>query len=449
MNRRSLVDRHYLPQAIRIILLFICLLPATRVNGADIDIMLVYDSTATNWVNSNGGMATFSLDAVNRMNLAAQNSNIDLTFRLVHSVTANYTHQNFDNDLTALTNGSGGFADIHTLRDDYGADLVALLIDTGSAYGTTGLGWILQNYDGSPGYGFTVSAVRSVEISHTLTHEVGHNLGAHHAKNQSSSPGPNTSNYLNAPYSAGWYFTGTNSTKYHTIMAYSRDGYGSYYDSAPLFSTPLLTYEGTVSGDGDDGDNSRLLRDTMAAVAGYRESTLGALTVTIEPFDARTEGARWRRQGTTTWHEDGYLESGLPAGTYTIEFKSIDNWDTPGDLVVDVYAEQTTETDGYYTLIYNPIGSLTVNIEPEDARTAGAQWRRKGTNIWYDSRSTENEIAEGEYTVEFKWVYGWKKPDDAAVTIGVDQLSTIDGSYTLFDVPAPTGWLPLLLLDDE
>ena len=391
-------------------------------------------------------MIAFSLDAVNRMNLAAQNSDIDLNFRLVHAVTANYTHQDFNSDLMAITNGNSGFADIHDLREEYGADLVALLIDTGSAYGTTGLGWLLQNYNGSPGYGFTASAIRSVEISHTLTHEVGHNLGAHHSKDQNSSPGPNDSL---ASYSAGWYFTGTNSTKYHTIMAYSSDGKGNYYYSAPMFSTPLLSYKGTVAGDSNDGDNSRLIRDTMGAIAGYRETTLGALSVAIEPFDARTEGAQWRRKGTTTWHDDGYVEDGLPASEYIVEFKTIADWDTPVDLVVDVHAGQTTEADGYYTLTYDPVGSLTVNIEPEEARTAGAQWRRQGTDTWYDSGYTEEDVAEGEYTVEFKWVYGWKKPEDAVVTIGISQLSTLDSTYTPFEITAPTGWLPLLLLNDE
>ena len=145
-------------------MLFICLLPATLVKGADIDIMLVYDSTATTWVNSNGGMSAFSLDAVNRMNLAAQNSNIDLTFRLVHAATANYTHQSFNSDLIALKNGSGGFSDIHDLRDEYGADLVALLIDTGSAYETTGLGYLLGSFHGSPSHGFWFADARAYRV---------------------------------------------------------------------------------------------------------------------------------------------------------------------------------------------------------------------------------------------------------------------------------------------
>ncbi len=179
-----------------------------------------------------------------------------------------YTYSgNLGTDLTNLQTGAGNLSVVDGWRDTYGADLVAMLVDTGSAYGTVGIGYLLTTYSGSPAYGFTVSAIRSVDISHTLTHEIGHNLGAHHSKFQTPSPGPNSA--LNS-YSAGWYFTGTNATKYHTIMAYNSDGYGNMYTEAPLFSTPLLSYQGTVAGHAVDGDNSRTIRQTMDAVAAYR-----------------------------------------------------------------------------------------------------------------------------------------------------------------------------------
>ncbi len=187
-----------------------------------IDVLLVYDTTATAWVAGNGGMTAFSQDVINRMNLAIQNSNVNLTFRLAHKMSVNYTHTSFEPDLNNLEGGSGSFAAVHAARNTYGADLVAMLVDTGSAYGVVGLGDLLTSWAGQPDRAFTVNAVRSVDISHTLTHEVGHNIGAHHSKYQASSPGPNP--YLDNQYSAGWYFTGTNSNKYHTIMAYNWDG---------------------------------------------------------------------------------------------------------------------------------------------------------------------------------------------------------------------------------
>lgn len=240
-----------------------------------IDIMLVYDTTASAWVEDNGGsMELFSQDAVNRMNDAMRNSDINLTFRLVHSMSVEYTYSGcFSASLEALAQGRDNLADVHTARNDYGADLVPMMVDTESDGGVVGFAFTLSSWDGQPSAAFSVNAIRSVDISHTLTHEVGHNLGAHHSKYQFNSPGPNT--HLtdpDAPYSAGWYFTGTNDVDYHTIMAYNNDGHGNIYQSAPLFSTPLVNHQGTAAGCADDGDNSRVIRETMAVVAGYRDS---------------------------------------------------------------------------------------------------------------------------------------------------------------------------------
>ena len=244
-----------------------------------IDIMLVYDNTATTWVNNNGGMATFSADVVNRMNQATLNSGITLTFRLVHSMGVNYTTTSssttpLSNDLYALQSGVAPFDTVLAARNTYGADVVAMLVDHGSAYGYVGTGYALDSWSGTADYAFTVNAVQSVAISHTLTHEVGHNLGAHHSKYQTQDPGPNT--YLDNQYSAGWYFTGTNGVKYHTIMGYNLDGYGNRYYPAPMFSTPLLPYMGTPAGNALNGDNARLIRQTMGPVAAYRSTVVAS-----------------------------------------------------------------------------------------------------------------------------------------------------------------------------
>jgi hypothetical protein len=258
----------------------LCFVPYVS-NAATVDVMVVYDSTAKSWVDSNGGMNTFAADAVARMNQATANSNVDLTFRLAHAAEVSYTYSgNLVTDLSNLQAGTGNLSVVHEWRDTFGADLVVLLVDTGSAYGWVGSGYLLTTYSGSPAYAFTINAIRSVDISHTLTHEVGHNLGCHHSKNQASDPGPNTD--LNS-YSAGWYFTGTNTTQYHTIMAYNDDGHGNSYTEAPLFSTPLLSHEGTVAGDAEDGDNARTIRETMDAVAAYRvrpDTTGPSLSIT-------------------------------------------------------------------------------------------------------------------------------------------------------------------------
>ena len=57
---------------------------------------------------------------------------------------------NFDGMLDAVTNGTAGkWKAVREARERVGADVVVMLIDTGSAYGTTGLSWALdsEGYD--------------------------------------------------------------------------------------------------------------------------------------------------------------------------------------------------------------------------------------------------------------------------------------------------------------
>jgi hypothetical protein len=253
-----------------------CFVPSSF--SATVDVMIVYDSTAKSWVDSNGGMNAFAADAVARMNQAMANSGVSLTFRLAHAAVVSYTHTYGDQgstlgtDLDRVTAGSSTYNMdvVHTWRDTYGADLVVMLVDTGSAYGTVGMGWLLTSTGGQPNYAYSVCAIQSVADSHTMTHEVGHNFGCDHAKAMLpvSARGPGIYSY-----SAGWYFTGTNSTKYCTIMAYNSDGYGNTYVEAPYFSSPLVSYGGTLTGDAADGDNARTLRETMDVVAAYRTAS--------------------------------------------------------------------------------------------------------------------------------------------------------------------------------
>jgi len=263
---------------VTVVFFFLCLVPYAS-TAATVDVMIVYDSTAKIWVDSNGGINTFATDAVARMNQVTANSNVDLTFRLAHAAQVSYTHSgDLGTDLSNLQAGIGNLSIVHEWRNTFGADLVVLLVDTGSAYGWVGQGYLLISYGGQPNSAFSVNAIQSVDISHTLTHEVGHNFGCHHSKSQTVHPGPNTA--LNS-YSAGWYFTGTNNTPYHTIMAYADDGHGRSYTEAPLFSTPLWSYEGEVAGDAEDGDNARTIRETMDVVAAYRPAATDTLP---DPF---------------------------------------------------------------------------------------------------------------------------------------------------------------------
>ena len=253
-----------------------------------VDVLVCYDRNAKKWVESNGGgMTNFAQLAVMKMNSALVNTDIgeDFLFRLVG--VAAIDAQAFDvyTALYAIDDDEPGWRDSKIFREKFGADIVSTFIDNGSAYGTTGVAWSMSSdfdIEGFSGNAYNVCSVRAVAQSHTMTHEVGHNMGAGHAtavNPEQCDPGPQLFSY-----SAGYYFTGTNNVKYHTIMAYADDGYLASYTEAPFFSSPDHSYVGAAVGDLNH-NNTKTLRRTFRAVAGFRESSASMHSYTVM-FDA-------------------------------------------------------------------------------------------------------------------------------------------------------------------
>jgi len=429
--------------------------------AAVVDVMLVYDTSATTWVGSHGGMTAFSLDAVNRMNQAMQNSGIqNHSFRLVHAMSVGYSSTSdgstgLSSDLYALQAGTGELAAVHTARETYGADLVAMLVDTGSAYGYVGVGYLLGSWSGSPGYAFTVNAIQAVNFSHTLTHEIGHNLGAHHSKYQTSSPGPNT--YLDGQYSAGWYFTGANGTSYHTIMAYNMDGYGNYYQSAPLFSTPLVFYQGTAAGSAQDGDNVMLINQTAATVAAYRDSgpasTLTGLAVSGPASVNETSTASYT--ATASW-SDGTTSTVTPTWSENSEYTTINSAgvltasSVPSNQTVTISASYTdggiTKSDTCTVTVLDipaapTLGEALDNISLNWTTAGSAGWFGQSTTAYYGGAAAQSgdidhgqssyiqTVVSGPGVVSFYWKVSSERSYDFLrfYIDGVEQAGSISG----------------------
>ncbi|MHC4098529.1 MAG: hypothetical protein ACYSU3_21040, partial [Planctomycetota bacterium] len=59
------------------------------------------------------------------------------------------------------------------------------------------------------------------------------------------------------------------------------------------------------------------------------------------------------------WRDSGYTETCVTAGTHTVEYKPIADWNEPTDETVQINDGQTTTTSGTYNL---QTGSLQVTI---------------------------------------------------------------------------------------
>lgn len=81
----------------------------------------------------------------------------------------------------------------------------------------------------------------------------------------------------------------------------------------------------------------------------------GSLIVTLTPsvVAAAVDPARrgqWRLQGEISWHDSGWTFSAVPSGDHIVEFKPIDNFQTPSPRTVSVAPNQTSLASVQYLL---------------------------------------------------------------------------------------------------
>lgn len=156
---------------------------ASMMSDPQIDILVVYTSAAANQSTDIEAVITGAEDI---SNLSFGNSIVPASVNVVHTAQVSYTESgDIFNDLCRLT-GSSSFTpsgcslvsnlsamdNIHSLRNQYRADLVVLLVNSGGA----GIGWVHSNVN----YAFTVVRWDLAVGNYTFAHEIGHNIGTHH-----------------------------------------------------------------------------------------------------------------------------------------------------------------------------------------------------------------------------------------------------------------------------
>jgi GNAT superfamily N-acetyltransferase len=238
-----------------------------------ITLMIVYTPAAETAAELVGGIDLVIAQAMERAQLTLDNSGVIVTMPLVHFGPVVYTESgDSEIDLDRLQDPDDGYMDIvQTWRDTYGADIVTLLADVDDV---GGVGYLLTTRFGDPDYAFNLNRVQQAHSSYTVIHEIGHNMGCSHHKQQLFQPGPTEwDDWPENVWSAGWRWLGTNSTQYCSTMTY--EAADAFADDIPsiriaYFSNPLISYEGKPTGHPVDGDNARTIREMKAVIAGNR-----------------------------------------------------------------------------------------------------------------------------------------------------------------------------------
>lgn len=250
---------------------------------ADVRILFVYTEGVAA-VQSASAVGTQADLAISILNDDLARSLVDATVSLAGVSQVAYDESKSAADkvqseaLDRLSDESDGFMDsVHALRDQLGADLVCLALNRADS-GSAGIAYIMSHPRNrfNDTSGFSVVQYSVMNTQSVFSHEIGHNLGcAHDRENSKDSDGKLSPGAYS--YSYGYRFTGADGVQYRTIMSYTPGRRLSYFSNPQVTSpAPSSHVVGSPEGQPDEADNARTIREDVIEVAGYRLNTAAA-----------------------------------------------------------------------------------------------------------------------------------------------------------------------------
>ncbi|QIK63078.1 hypothetical protein G7068_07605 [Leucobacter viscericola] len=234
---------------------------------------------------------------IGEANAAFEYSGIRTRLRLLGAMGVSFSQNLWDmgEDLKALDRGKGVFANVHSRRNELGADIVSMIVPTSSTKDnysyTCGVAWRAGQgkynknigqlaYDAS--YGFNVVATQDairggVQCPHfAFAHEVGHNLGANH------DPDHSNVTYGDEGYIHGYAVPGAA----RDIMSYQCN-WNTPCAESQQFASPWKTFRGYpnfVSGNTWQSNAARMIEETSTVASEWRTTTVGYDVPTSHKF---------------------------------------------------------------------------------------------------------------------------------------------------------------------
>jgi Metallo-peptidase family M12 len=228
--------------------------PAARADPSTkdvvIDVIVAYTpKAASHYMDIKRELIEFAIEEANESFSRSGLEHIKL--RLVNAYQTNYVEQggHFDH-LWRFHDKDGYMDEIHGLRDKYKADVAVLIVDDPQGCGLSTRVYASQDD------AFSVVHHGCAAMTYSLAHEIGHLIGARHDLNMDDSKTP-------FPYGHGY----VRGTKWRDIMSYKESCDGC--TRLPVWSGPKVIVNGEPAGS-DDLDNSRVIMEQAARVAGFR-----------------------------------------------------------------------------------------------------------------------------------------------------------------------------------
>ena len=279
------------------------------------DVLVAYLPAVSNNYGGQDGAVALAESAVAASNLAYASSEIPVELRLV---AAQETLQGGDGDqggmLSRLRSLSDGWYDeITALREQVGADFVALLVNSGS---NCGVGYLMSNPSPSfDSYAFSVTKASCAVGNRTFAHELGHNMGCAHDRANAGASAYSFSYGYRTPGDA-----------YRTVMAYAPGNRIGY------FSNPDVIFAGFPLGvaapASNSADNSQSIELTAPVFSEFR---CGGPQAYGEPM------------ATSQWEELQFAWSGTPEADGSGGFNLAIQNGVPGQFGILFYGENQSD----------------------------------------------------------------------------------------------------------
>lgn len=243
---------------------------------APVSILVGYTTNAKNRVGGNSNMIALINTAISYLNLSFHNSNVLVNASLVGVSELQYDEVDTFLDLARFKSIDDGFMDeIHLIRDQVGADLVALIYDYHNHNPRyCGVGYLNAGYYGSE-WGFSTTAYDCIS-GHTFSHEIGHNFGAHH--------NPEVVDNQFYEYGHGRFVV---SVPFRTIMSYRHESCPPIINCPriPYWSSPTVHYQGVSTGTPESHDNVSVLNQNRFIISNFRHGGTSQLCENDVPLD--------------------------------------------------------------------------------------------------------------------------------------------------------------------
>lgn len=257
--------------------------PSSGDDGSIFDVLVVYTPAARTAAGSDANMLARINLGITETNTAYANSGIIPRLRLVGAEVVSYTESgDLGADLDAITNTADGLMDaVHARRNALGADLVKLVVGD-AAGGACGVAWLMTSLSSTfASNAFSVTAYPCISPNYTFGHELGHNMGSHHAVEDGASGA------LYA-YSYGYkQQQGASATWFRTVMAYNC---ASGCPRLLYFSNPSVMHPGTglPTGTVARENNALSINNARTTIANWRQSLTTNTAPTVSAITNRT-----------------------------------------------------------------------------------------------------------------------------------------------------------------